>query len=63
MITTKVSAADIEAILGVKISATTQVDLKIEIRGSNLYMITVDYSCNDDSVHNETSYTYKTDIQ
>lgn len=60
ILSAKVGALDLERILGVSLSATSAFDLKIEIRGGSLYMVTLDYSNNSDSVHIETSYTYET---
>ena len=59
VLTAKVSALELERIFGVCLNATSTFDLKVEIRGGSLYMITVDYSNNSDSVHIETSYTYE----
>lgn len=63
ILNTKVTALELESILGVSLSATSTFDLKVEVSGGSLYMITVDYSNNSDSVHIETSYTYETDLQ
>lgn len=62
ILTTKISAADVEELFGVVISATSEVDLKIEIRGSSLYMTTLDYYCGKNGVHMETSYIYDPNV-
>ena len=62
-LTAKVSAANINSVLGVAVSATGDVNLTVEINGSSLYMITVEYVSGEDRVRIETSYTYLVDAQ
>ena len=56
---TKVSAADAEKILGVKITATTKIDITVKTDGTHLWNIAVDYTNGNTAVHIETSYTYE----
>jgi len=56
---TKVSAANAEKILGVKISATGDVQITVQTDGTHLWMVSVSYTDNQTKVTIDTSYTYE----
>ena len=58
-LTTKISAADAEKIFGIKINATSTVEITVKTDGTHLWNITIDFSYKDTKLHLETSYTYE----
>ena len=55
----KLNAANAEKVLGIKIEATSNVEITIKTDGTHLWNIVVEYTCGETTVHIATSYTYE----
>lgn len=56
---TKLTVAQAEKVLGVKIYSTGDIKLTVKTDGTRLWKISVDYKYNQTSLNIETSYTYE----
>ena len=57
-LTTKLTASELNAILGITVNASGKIDFTVETNGVSLYKIDIDYMHGENRVHIETTYTY-----